>query len=408
MPVVMAGCTRSTNRTSESPPCAPEHTQFAPAKQRACSAGRLGYDRAVIPLTRPLLGAEEEQAVAAVLRTGMLVQGAEVARFERAVGEHVRRAHAVAVVNGTAALELGLGALGIGPGARVLVPALTWPSPAHAVLACGAEPVLVDVDAAEWNSGPRQLEGALSPQPDAVIAIDQFGNPCRVQELLALLGDVPLIVDAACSLGSTIAGTPCGRLGVIACSSFHPRKVITTGEGGMCLTDDAALAERVRELRNHGQAAPARFARAAGNERMSELSAAVGVVQMTRLTTIVEQRRALAARYREGLADLPLRMQAAAPGATPNHQTLGVVLDPGLDRDALIARLAQRAVQAGLLSYALHRLPQLRDAAEVAARAGRSLQNAEAIAERGMCLPLFPTLTHAEQDQVIAALRESI
>src|SRR6185503_10034936 len=120
-------------------------------------------------------------------------------------------------------------------------PALTWPSPAHAVLACGAEPVLIDVDAAEWNAGPEQVRAALSPRPDAMIAIDQFGNPSRVPELLAALGDVPLVVDAACSMGSTLAGVPCGRLGVIACTSFHPRKVITTGEGGMCLTDDAAL-----------------------------------------------------------------------------------------------------------------------------------------------------------------------
>ena len=149
--------------------------------ERAESAPALAYDRGMIPLTRPLLGGEEEQAVASVLRTGMLVQGAQVARFEDAVASHIGRAHAVAVVNGTAALELALRALGIGPGARVLVPALTWPSPAHAVMACGAEPVLVDVDAAEWNSGARELAAALSPRPDAVIAIDQFGNPSRVQ-----------------------------------------------------------------------------------------------------------------------------------------------------------------------------------------------------------------------------------
>ncbi len=392
-----------------------EHTQFGQAKQRACiaeeSAARLGYDRAMIPLTRPLLGIEEEQAVAAVLRTGMLVQGARVAELEQAVAQQVGRAHAIAVVNGTAALELALHALGIGPGARVVVPALTWPSPAHAVLACGAEPVLVDVDAGEWNSGPLQVRAALDPKPDAVIAIDQFGNPSRVPELLALLGplgNVPLIVDAACSLGSTLDGVPCGRLGVIACSSFHPRKVITTGEGGMCLTDDPALAERIRELRNHGQAGPGRFGRAAGNERMSEISAAVGVVQMTRLPTILERRRALAARYRQAFAGLPLRMQAAAPGALPNHQTLGVVLDERLDRDALIARLGERGVQAGLLSYALQSLPQLREAADAAARAGRSLAAAEAIAARGMALPLYPTFAEADQDRVIEALRASL
>jgi perosamine synthetase len=362
----------------------------------------------MIPLTRPLLGVEEEQAVAAVLRTGMLVQGAQVACFEDVVASYVGRRHAVATVNGTAALELALRALGIGAGARVLVPALTWPSPAHAVIACGAEPVLVDVDAAEWNSGPREIAAALTPRPDAVIAIDQFGNPSRVPELLSLLGDVPLIVDAACSLGSTLGGAPCGRAALVACTSFHPRKVITTGEGGMCLTDDASLAARLRELRNHGQSAPARFARAAGNERMTELSAAMGTVQMTRIGTIVERRRALAERYRSALSGMPLRMQAAAPGALPNHQTLGVVLDAGLDRDALIGRLAQHGVQAGLLSYALHQLPQLAASAEAAAHAGRTLDQASAVAERGMALPLYPTLSVSDQDRVIEALRASL
>jgi len=362
----------------------------------------------MIPLTRPELGAEEEAAVAAVLRSGMLVQGARVAALEARVAAHAQRAHAIAVVNGTAALELALRALGVGAGDRVLCPDLTWPSPAHAVLACGAEPVLIDVDAFEWNAGPSELRAALEPRPAAAICIDQFGNPSRVGELLPLLGEIPLVVDAACSLGSALDGRPCGATGIIACTSFHPRKVITTGEGGMCLTDDAALADALRELRNHGQAAPARFGRAAGNERMSEISAAVGVVQMDRLPSIVQRRRRLAARYRLAFEGLPLRLQGAAPGAQPNHQTLGVILDEGVDRGAFIARLGVRGVQAGLLSYAVHELPHMAAYAAAAAREGRSLATAASLAARGVALPLYPSLTDPDQDQVIDAVRATL
>jgi perosamine synthetase len=364
------------------------------------------YNGAMIPLTRPLLGDEEAEQVRAVLGTGMLVQGARVAQFEAAVAAHTGRKHAIAVTNGTSALWLALQALGVSAGDRVLCPDLTWPSPAHAILDCGAVPVLVDVDLGEWNMGPAQLVSALSPRPRAAIAIDQFGNPARVAELRAMLGDVPLIVDAACSLGSRVDGAPCGASGIIACTSFHPRKVITTGEGGMCLIDDDTLADALRELRNHGQAAPGRFGRASGNHRMSEIGAAIGAVQMTRLTGIVDARRALAARYRQALSGLPLAMQEHAPSAQANHQTLGIVLraDARLARDQVIEALAGRGVQAGALSHALHRLPHLAPHAESALREGRSLESSATIASRGLALPLYPAMSHAEQDRVIDAV----
>jgi perosamine synthetase len=364
----------------------------------------------MIPLTRPLLGLEEEAEVAAVLRTGMLVQGARVATFETQVAAKTGRKHAVAVTNGTSALHLALRALGIGPGDRVLCPDLSWPSPAHAVIDAGAEPVLVDVDADEWNAGPVQFGVAGGVRARAAIAIDQFGNPARAGEIGAALPGVPLIVDAACSLGSLIGGVACGGLGVIACTSFHPRKVITTGEGGMCLTDDDALAATLRELRNHGQHAPGRFARAAGNHRMSEIAAAIGCVQMQRLDGIVSARRSLAARYQHALAGLPLRWQRAAAGAEANHQTFGIVLadSAGVERDRLIERLAERGVQAGALSHSIHRLPQMQSHAESAASAGRSLASSAQIAARGLALPLYPELTHAEQDQVVDALRAAL
>lgn len=362
----------------------------------------------MIPLTRPLLGEEEERATLAVLRSGMLVQGARVLEFEAKVAAHSGRAHAIAVSNGTTALELALIALGVGPGDRVLCPDLSWPSPAHAILARGAEPVLVDVDLHEWNAGPKQLAAALDQRPKAAIVIDQFGNPARVPEIAAALPGVPLIVDAACSLGSRLGPSPCGALGAIACVSFHPRKVITTGEGGMCLTDDAALADALRELRNHGQSAPGRFGRASGNYRLAEVAAAIGSVQMDRLGEIVSARTRLAARYREAFAGLPVAPQCAAEGAEPNHQTMGLLLPAGrsaVDRDRFVEELGRRGVQAGLLSYAGHLLPQLAAYATAARAAGRALENSAAIATRGFAIPLYPRLPDADQVHVIEAVR---
>ena len=375
----------------------------------------------MIRLTRPWLGPEEEGAVADVLRSGMLVQGARVAEFERAVGAYTGRQHAIAVTNGTSALMLALEALGIGPGSRVLVPNLTWPSPAHAVLDLGATPVLVDVDLREWNAGPDEMAAALITHGPiaAAIAIDQFGNPARATEIASALEraagkPVPLVVDAACSLGSSYQGAPCGGSGVIACTSFHPRKVITTGEGGMCLTNDEALAERLRELRNHGQGAPGgavtpgRFARASGNHRMSEIGAALGLEQMKRLDAIVKARRDLTQHYQPALEALGLLLQQEPPGGVTNRQTLGALLpEPctAAERDELITALQARGVQAGALSYALNTLPHL---ATLPSAQAALFSCSEAIVRRGLALPLYPGMSRADQDAVIAAVFASL
>ena len=357
----------------------------------------------VIPLSRPVLGPEEAQALSRVLESGRLIQGERVAEFERLAAERVGRAHALAVSSGTAALRLALEALGIGPGDEVLVPDLTWPSPGHVVLELGAVPVLVDVERDDWNVGPSQLAAARSPHTRAAIVIDQFGCPARADRIAAALPGLILIVDSACSLGSRTLEAACGRYGAIACFSFHPRKVVTTGEGGMCLTDDAELAARLAELRNHGQFAPGKFARASGNHRMSELAAAIGVVQLSRLDGMLAQRRELAARY---AAELPqLSTQRAPAGAQLNHQTYGVLLPEGTDRDAVVQRLRELGVESGRLSYALHTLPQFAAAADAAARSGRSFPQALALAERGLALPLWPGLAEADQRKVIESVR---
>lgn len=387
------------------------HTH-APQSQRLGSLIRMHSWcklESMIPLARPVLGEEEARAMAAVLSTGRLVQGEQVARFERLVAERTGRAEAIAVCNGTAALRLALEAMGVGAGDRVLVPDLTWPSPAHAVLDVGAVPVLVDVDAEEWNVSPRSLatlDPAVVRMLGAAIVIDQFGYPARVRELEAALPGVPIIVDAACSLGSHTGEVPCGGLGVIACLSFHPRKLLTTGEGGMCLTDDGTLADRLRQLRNHGQEAPGKFTRASGNYRMSEPAAALGVVQLSRLSGMVEARAHLARRYREALRALPL--QQIADGALPNFQTFGVILPPGRDRDAVIAAMRSREVETGRLSYALHTLPQLVSEAIEAREHGQTFLHSTTIAQRGIALPLWPGLSEDDQSKVIAALHAVI
>jgi perosamine synthetase len=191
-------------------------------------------------------------------------------------------------------------------------------------------------------------------------------------------------------------------LGAIACLSFHPRKVVTTGEGGMCLTDQPALAQRLAELRNHGQAAPGKFARASGNHRLSEMAAALGVVQLSRLDSMVQARQQLARRYSEALTGLTT--QHAAPGARPNHQTYSVLLPEHVAREAVVDSLRERGIESSRLSYALHELPQFAAAAKDAERAGRRFPIASALSQRGLALPLWPGLSEPDQRKVIDSL----
>ncbi|MCA9601652.1 MAG: DegT/DnrJ/EryC1/StrS family aminotransferase [Polyangiales bacterium] len=362
-----------------------------------------------VPLLRLDFGDRETRALGEVLASGMLVQGARVEAFEAAVKARTGRHHAVAVANGTAALELALEALGIGPGDDVLCPDLTWPSPGHAILRRGARPVLVDVHADEWNAAPEALAAARTAQTKAAIVVDQFGVPARWDALPGALPGLALIEDAACAIGSKLGNASAGAFGQVACLSFHPRKVLTTGEGGMCLTDDDALDGKLRMLRNHGQQTPGEFVDAGGNERLGELAAALGLSQLGRLDAMIGDRLAQATRYR---AELPeLAFQALPGGATWNAQTLGAVLPEPFDaarRDALVRRLGELGVGAGRLSYALHELPQFARAANEARALGRSFPNAERLASRGVALPCFPGMTNVEQAHVIEAVKRAL
>ena len=350
----------------------------------------------MIRLTKPWIGEDEQRAVAAVLESGQLVQGVLVERFEHAVAALVGRRHAIAVSSGTSALQIALRALQIGPGDEVLCPALSWPSPAHAVRVAGAKVRFVDVDQDEWNSSAETLRAARGGNTQAAIVIDQFGNPARADEIRGALGALPIIEDAACALGSRFVNAPCGTLGEVSCLSFHPRKVLTTGEGGMCLTDDDDLAEQLRMLRNHGQLRGA-FVVAAGNSRMTEIAAALGLAQLQRLDEIVSRRRELATLYREALEG-QMDLQKTPAGAESNYQTFGVVLPQGYERDTVRAKLRKLGVEAGVLSFAIHKLGSFTGS-------NASLPIAEHIAARGIALPLYPQMRNAEVEEVVRSLR---
>lgn len=362
----------------------------------------------MIRLAVPGLGDAEVAAASQVLRSGMLVQGAEVARFEALVAARTSRKHAIAVCNGTTALELALAALGVGPGCEVLVPDLTWPSPAHAVVRAGARPVLVDVDLGEWNTAPAAFAAARTARTKVAIAIDQFGMPARVAELAAALPGIAVLEDAACAIGSVRGdGTPAGSApSALSTLSFHPRKVVTTGEGGMIVTDVDALAAALRILRNHGQQAPGAFVVSGPNARLTELAGAIGRVQMERLDAMLDARRRLAVRLR---ATLPmLTFQQAPAGALSNVQTLGALLPEGTSaatRDAFIAACRACDVEVGKLSYALHRLPPL---AQYARRGEAGYPNASAIVDRGVALPLWHEMDDALADRVADAVRSAL
>src|SRR5690606_22532202 len=218
--------------------------------------------------------------------------------------------------------------------------------------------------------------------------------PARQRELREALAGLAVIEDAACALGSLGELAPAGGFGDVSCLSFHPRKIVTTGEGGACLTDDDAIAERLRALRNHGQAAPGVFVVAAGNHRLTDFAAALGAAQLPRLSEEIEWRRATAARIREALPHLTFQVEA--PGTRANVQTFGALVAEAAERDASLARLREAGIEAGKLSYALGRIETV--------GALSVMPNAESIADRGLALPMFGGMDEGTRERIVHAL----
>jgi dTDP-4-amino-4,6-dideoxygalactose transaminase len=341
-----------------------------------------------VRLAWPDVGAEEAAAVAEVLESGRLTMGPKVPEFERLLAGACGVEHAVAVSSGTAALHLAVLALGLPPGDEVIVPAYTFPATANVVALAGLKPVLVDVDPETMNIDPAQVEAGRRTK--AILAVHLFGRPARIEELPT----VTVIEDAAGALGARRGDRPCGSLGRLGCLSFHPRKIVTTGEGGAVTTSDAGLADDVRQLRNHGWTGGLVDMPAPGlNYRLSDILCAVGIPQISRLEELLAARARIAAGYAERLAGLPVLVPAADPGDRHGLQAYVIQLDR---RDAVLGALRTQGIEAQIGTYALHRLSAYADQGP--------FPGADHVFERALALPFHSRLTDSDLDLVAEAL----
>ncbi len=366
-----------------------------------------------IPIARPDVGEAEAEAAARVIRSGWVAQGPEVEAFERELAQAVAAEHAVAVSSGTVALELSLRALGIGRGDDVVTVSHSFVATVNAVLAVGARPVLVDVEEETLGLDPKRLVEALTPRTRAIVCVHQLGIPCDLERIVEI-GDahgVPVVEDAACALGSEILwrGTRrrIGRpFGVVACFSFHPRKIITTGEGGMITASQSALAERLRLLRQHGSSAGV-CQEPGFNARMTDIQAAIGRSQLARLDLALERRRALAERLSQALSQNRVLAPPSPerPGHRWNWQSYPARVRPGVSTSSAVCGfLAEKGIDARPGVSNAHREP---------AYAGRdfwtSAPGGLAVSERCqetiVLLPLFQGMSDAELVEVLEALR---
>jgi dTDP-4-amino-4,6-dideoxygalactose transaminase len=354
-------------------------------------------------------------AVVAALRSGTLTGGAAIADFEHALQERSRAANAVVVANGSVALDLAVAALGIGPGDEVVTTPLTFVATANAVLRAGATPVFADIGD-DRCLDPASAAHAVTPRTKAVITVDYSGLPADVPALRAALPrPLPVIADSAHSLGASLHGRPVGSLADVTTLSFHPVKHVTAGEGGACLTDDDALAARMRSLRNHGMTSTAEersgshwkydVTMLGDNYRITTMQAALGLSQLSRLEDTVAARSEIADRYDALLSDVPgVELPPRAPDRRSSWHLYAIEIDEdafGCRRDVVIDALRAEGIEATLHYPAVHLLSLYRSHGGLPGTAPR----AERLCGRLVTLPLYPEMTISDQDDVVIALR---
>jgi perosamine synthetase len=368
----------------------------------------------VIRLARPDIDAGDIAAVAAVLESGALVQGPYVREFEAAVAVESGVPHAIAVSNCTAALHLALMAIGVGPGDAVAIPTFSWLATANVVALVGAEPVFVDIERESFGMDPAALGRTLAgnKRVKAVIVVHALGLMADMVALSRIAAEysVPLLEDAACALGARADDRPAGAWGTAACFSFHPRKAITTGEGGMVVSSDATIARRVRILRNHGldpDATSPEFIDVGYNLRMTEFQAVLGVRQMRRLRGLIDARRIRAARYAALLAG-----SAVTPPNEPARrchvfQTYAVLLPPELAaiRPDIIRRLRERGIETNI---ATHHMPLTTYFRTRGHYTRGDFPVTDDVAGRALALPMHSHLSDEDQERVVDALRAQL
>jgi perosamine synthetase len=346
----------------------------------------------LIRLARPDVGAEELAEIEAVLESGRLTMGPKVEELEQLLAQACGVEHAVAVSSGTAALHLAILALGLEAGDEVLVPAYTFPATANVVALAGLRPVLVDVDPVTMNLDVERVAAAVGPRTRAVLAVHLFGRPLDWEALEQGVPEhVVLLEDAAGALGARRRGRPCGSLGRMGCLSFHPRKIVTTGEGGAVTTGDPGLAAAIRSMRHHGWREDDMPAPSV-NYRLADVLCALGIPQLRRLDELLAARARVAAAYTERLVGV-VETPAADEGDVHGWQAYVVRVDR---RDDVLAALRADGIEAQIGTYAVHRLSAYADQG--------SFPGADAAFERALALPLHGRLEESEIDRVCSSL----
>lgn len=362
----------------------------------------------MIPISKVCLaGNERTYVLDAVDSTWVSSKGKYIDEFERRFASYVGAKHAVCVSNGSCALMLALRVAGVGPGDEVVVPSLTFAASVNSIINLGAVPVLVDCEAGHWNVDPEQIRQAITGKTRAIMPVHLYGHPCNMPAIMQIADrhGVAVIEDAAEAQGAKSMGRMVGTLGQVGCFSFFGNKIMTTGEGGMCVTDDDRLNAQLRQLRDHGMSAERRYwhETIGYNFRMTNVNAAIGVAQMEGVDAFLKQRATLARIYEDGIRDIKgLRVYGESPYGSKIEWLQCAFVEEGypLGRDALIAKLKEHNIDSRPTFYPVHDMPPYKTHRVVG-----NMAHARRFGLSGINLPLYPTLAPDEVRYVVDVLR---
>jgi perosamine synthetase len=377
----------------------------AAAIQADAKPGANGSALPVIRLYQPdLTGNESAYVLECVTSSWISSNGKFLSQFEQAFADVVGVPHAIAVSNGTVALQVALHALDLGPGDEVIVPSLTYIASVNAIAQTGATPVFADSRIDDWLVDPHDVLRKITPRTKAIMPVHLYGAMCDMAVLcdLARERDIAIVEDCAEALGCAFDGRHAGSFGAVGTFSFYGNKTITTGEGGMVVAKDPRIAARVRSLKGQAQSTNRRYwhEERGFNYRMTNVSAAIGVAQIERLPAILARKRVIAALYRTILADAPVTFQARRPGLESGEWLVSLLLPEGIDRDAVMQSMADDGIETRPLFHCAHHMPMY--------AAALHLPTAEELSRRGLSLPSYPQMTSGDVMRVAAALRAAI